>query len=110
MVLIGLTPHDTCLFPLLRVLKPNLKPNPTLQWFKGFILKYFRINISFDLVTFQGTKVLRDFQRRKYQRLKWQEKRINGERIVVTKKEKTIKETSQLHLQRNAGNLKFKPK
>ncbi len=68
-------------------------------------LKYCFINGSLDLI--QGTKVLRDFQRRKYQRLKWQEKRNNGERIVVTKKEKTSKETSQLQLHRNAGDLKF---
>ena len=55
----------------------------------------------------QGTRVLRDFQRRKYQRLKWQEKRNNGERVVTAgtsvRREKGSKEKSQIFT--NGGEL-----
>ena len=51
--------------------------------------------------------MLRDFQRRKYQRLKWLEKRNVGERVVtagpIVRREKGSKEKSQIFA--NGGNF-----
>lgn len=49
----------------------------------------------------KGTKVLRDFQHRKYQRLKWQERRNNGERLIEKHARKNRESLEKANLAKN---------